>query len=74
MIKNKILLLEERITIFDVVDCDLEVILMWADELGCKTHVIEDDEIYRTVKVSGTEKILYTFMQCVFRQLSGIVR
>ena len=74
MIMNKILLLEESITIFDVVGCDLELILMWAKEMGRKTQLILDDGIYTAVNVRGTEKILYAFMQCVFRQLSGIVR
>lgn len=73
MVTNKMLLLEDSITIYDVDAVDLEVILMWANELGCKTHIIEDG-IYFVAKVIGAEKNLYTFMQCALRCLSGIVR
>ena len=73
MIGNKIFLLEDSITIFDVDADDLEIILMWANELGCKTHVLEDG-MHFVVKVIGAEKNLYIFMQCALRCLNGIVR
>lgn len=73
MIENNIVLLGDSITIFDVDADDLETILLWVNELGCKTHALEDG-MYFVVKVIGAEKNLYTFMQCALRRLSGIVR
>lgn len=72
MIVNKIFLLEDSITIFDVDADDLEIILMWTNELGCKTHVREDG-MHFVVKVIGAEKNLYIFMQFVFGIVNGVV-
>ena len=73
MIRNKIYLKHDSITICDVTDHDLKTIESAAAAVGCMTQVIEDDGTYYVAVVIGTEQELYDFMSLVFYGFSGIV-
>lgn len=73
MIRNKMFLWHDSITIVDVVYGDLELIKDWANKLDCAVKLLEDDGTYMVLKIIGQEKNLYNFMWIVFSAVSGVV-